>query len=156
MQLLLTHSAGHARMRPQCSVDPASPFLMQLFFTPLSQALRLVIHLGEPLPEDRPSFQFDFRGLFALFAFSFLLMMWTNGVGASTGMFVPALAVGAVGGLPCQAPLMCACCLCHTLLSVHQHGIVQTSTGIICGLPGSILGQSPATPRRWLPASGTP
>eukprot|EP00891_Asterochloris_glomerata_P005649 jgi/Astpho2/5649/gw1.00079.232.1_t len=70
----------------------------QLFFTPLSQALRLVIHLGEPLPEDRPSFQFDFRGLFALFVFSFLLMMWTNGVGASTGMFVPALAVGAVGG----------------------------------------------------------
>ena len=90
----------------QCCGDPDSPFLMQLFFTPLSQALRLVIHLGEPLPEDRPSFQFDFRGLFALFAFSFLLMMWTNGGGASTGMFVPALAVGAVGELPVQAPLM--------------------------------------------------
>lgn len=29
---------------------------------------------------------------------SFLLMIWTNGVGASTGMFVPALAIGATGG----------------------------------------------------------
>lgn len=99
---------------------------MQLFFTPLSQALRLVIHLGEPLPEDRPSFQFDFRGLFALFVFSFLLMMWTNGVGASTGMFVPALAVGAVGEPPpCQAPLMCACRLSHTLPAAHKHKIVH-------------------------------
>ena len=25
-------------------------------------------------------------------------MIWTNGAGASTGMFVPALAVGATGG----------------------------------------------------------
>lgn len=25
-------------------------------------------------------------------------MIWTNGVGASTGMFVPALAIGATGG----------------------------------------------------------
>ena len=31
----------------------------QVFFTPLSQALRLTIHLGEPLPEDRlDTFQF--------------------------------------------------------------------------------------------------
>ncbi|DBB10920.1 TPA: hypothetical protein ACH3X3_007381 [Trebouxia sp. C0006] len=69
----------------------------QVFFTPLSQSLRLIIHLGEPLPEGT-DFLFDFGALTCLFLFSFTLMMWTNGVGASTGMFVPALAVGAVGG----------------------------------------------------------
>ena len=71
---------------------------MQLFFTPLSQALRLVMHLGEPLPEERlQRVQFN-AGTLALFFFlPFVMMMWTNGVGASTGMFVPALAVGATG-----------------------------------------------------------
>lgn len=29
---------------------------------------------------------------------TYLFMIWTNGVGASTGMFVPALAIGATGG----------------------------------------------------------
>lgn len=71
-----------------------------MFFTPLSQALRLIIHLGEPLPEDRPSFLFDYGALLLFWASSYSLMMWTNGVGASTGMFVPCLAVGAVGGWP--------------------------------------------------------
>ncbi len=75
---------------------------VQVFFTPLSQSLRLIIHLGEPLPEGT-DFLFDFGALTCLFLFSFTLMMWTNGVGASTGMFVPALAVGAVGN--CPAPL---------------------------------------------------
>ena len=70
--------------------------MVQVFFTPLSQALRLIIHLGEPLPEGT-DFLFDFGALICLYLFSFGLMMWTNGVGASTGMFVPALAVGAVG-----------------------------------------------------------
>ena len=72
---------------------------IQVFFTPLSQSLRLIIHLGEPLPEGT-DFLFDFGALTCLFLFSFTLMMWTNGVGASTGMFVPALAVGAVGNCP--------------------------------------------------------
>lgn len=72
---------------------------LQVFFTPLSQSLRLIIHLGEPLPEGT-DFLFDFGALTCLFVFSFTLMMWTNGVGASTGMFVPALAVGAVGDCP--------------------------------------------------------
>ncbi|KAK9816592.1 hypothetical protein WJX72_002361 [[Myrmecia] bisecta] len=70
----------------------------QVFFTPLSQALRLIIHLGEPLPEERPTFQFNYGTLLLFFLLAFFLMMWTNGVGASTGMFVPALAVGATGG----------------------------------------------------------
>jgi chloride channel 7 len=73
--------------------------VVQVFFTPLSQSLRLIIHLGEPLPEGT-DFLFDFGALTCLFLFSFTLMMWTNGVGASTGMFVPALAVGAVGNCP--------------------------------------------------------
>ena len=76
---------------------------MQVFFTPLSQSLRLIIHLGEPLPEGT-DFLFDYGALTCLFLFSFTLMMWTNGVGASTGMFVPALAVGAVGAWPCPFP----------------------------------------------------
>ncbi len=74
-------------------------YAVQVFFTPLSQSLRLIIHLGEPLPEGT-DFLFDFGALTCLFLFSFTLMMWTNGVGASTGMFVPALAVGAVGNCP--------------------------------------------------------
>lgn len=77
---------------------------LQVFFTPLSQSLRLIIHLGEPLPEGT-DFLFDFGALTCLFLFSFILMMWTNGVGASTGMFVPALAVGAVGVWPCPSLL---------------------------------------------------
>ena len=79
--------------------------MLQLFFTPLSQALRLVMHLGEPLPEDKlQEVQFNYGTLFLFFLLPYLLMMWTNGVGASTGMFVPALAVGATGGstLPSQ------------------------------------------------------
>lgn len=70
---------------------------MQVFFTPLSQALRLIIHLGEPIPENLPAWEFNVMELMLFFFFSFTLMMWTNGVGASTGMFVPALAVGATG-----------------------------------------------------------
>ena len=71
---------------------------VQLFFTPLSQALRLVIHLGEPLKEKRQElFSFNYFTLLLFFVMPYVLMMWTNGVGASTGMFVPALAVGATG-----------------------------------------------------------
>ena len=56
------------------------------------------MHLGEPLPQDRPTFQFDFPVLVLFFLLTFIFMTVTNGVGASTGMFVPALAVGAAGG----------------------------------------------------------
>ena len=82
--------------------DNACTCCAQVFFTPLSQALRLIIHLGEPLPEDRLNeFTFDFGTLSLFFLLPYALMMWTNGVGASTGMFVPALAVGATGARPC-------------------------------------------------------
>lgn len=70
-----------------------------MFFTPLSQALRLIVHLGEPLPEVRQDiYGFSFGTLFVFFLASYGFMICTNGVGASTGMFVPALAVGATGG----------------------------------------------------------
>ena len=79
------------------TLNPALP-AVQLFFTPLSQALRLIIHLGEPLPSDKLDlFSTDTRALLLFFTLPYVLMMWTNGVGASTGMFVPALAVGATG-----------------------------------------------------------
>lgn len=59
------------------------------------------MHLGEPLPEPKPSeVQFNAGTLLLFFFLPFTMMMWTNGVGASTGMFVPALAVGATGNLP--------------------------------------------------------
>lgn len=71
---------------------------VQLFFTPLSQALRLVMHLGEPLPEERlQNVEFNTGTLVLFYLLPFMMMMWTNGIGASTGMFVPALAVGATG-----------------------------------------------------------
>ena len=78
-----------------------------MFFTPLSQALRLIIHLGEPLPEAKlEEFSFSYGALALFFVLPYALMMWTNGVGASTGMFVPALAVGATGALR-ASPLSC-------------------------------------------------
>ena len=58
----------------------------------------MVMHLGEPLPQDRPTFHFDFAVLSMFFMLTYAGMIWTNGAGASTGMFVPALAVGAAGG----------------------------------------------------------
>lgn len=70
----------------------------QLFLVPLSQALRLVMHLGEPLPEARPAWEFPLGATLPFFILCFCMMCWTNGVGASTGMFVPSLAVGAAGG----------------------------------------------------------
>ena len=91
--------------------DTVHGHAVQVFFTPLSQSLRLIIHLGEPLPEGT-DFLFDFGALTCLFFFSFTLMMWTNGVGASTGMFVPALAVGAVGMCPCPVTYLGAEGLC--------------------------------------------
>jgi chloride channel 7 len=70
----------------------------QFFMTPLSQALRIILHLGEPLPADRPDWHFSTTGLMLFTISTFGAMCVTNGVGASTGMFVPSLTVGAGGG----------------------------------------------------------
>lgn len=70
----------------------------QLFMVPLSQSLRLILHLGEPLPKERPDWAMSVSGLLLFTVMTFAAMCVTNGVGASTGMFVPCLAVGAAGG----------------------------------------------------------
>lgn len=58
----------HVGLRRDPGPDSTPGFLLcpQLFFQPLSQSLRMVMHLGEPLPADRPTFYFDFAVL-ALF-----------------------------------------------------------------------------------------
>lgn len=70
----------------------------QLFFSPLSQALRLVLHLGEPFPLDHRIYRFEAGTLVLFFLFVYCLMTWTYGVGAATGLFVPSLTVGAAAG----------------------------------------------------------
>lgn len=70
----------------------------QLFFTPLSKALRLLLHLGETLPVNETLYEMDLGLLFIAFVYAYVLMTWTYGVGAATGLFVPSLIFGAVGG----------------------------------------------------------
>ena len=70
----------------------------QLLCAPLTQALRLVFHLGETLPKSSNTFEFEFDALLVLFVYTFVFMTWTFGVGAATGLFVPSLTVGATAG----------------------------------------------------------
>ena len=71
----------------------------QLFFTPLSKSLKLLVHLGE-LGEggDGNQFYFGMDALALYFCLMYGLMTWTYGIGAPTGLFVPSLAVGAAMG----------------------------------------------------------
>ena len=74
----------------------------QLFFVPLSQSFKFLLHLGE-VGENGQAHEFLFR--FDLLVFYFLamfsLMTVTYGVGAPTGLFVPSLAVGSAMGQIC-------------------------------------------------------
>ena len=73
--------------------------LGQLLMVPLSEALRIIIHLGETV--DCSSTECKTVPLESLFTFvilAFLLMTLTYGVSAPTGLFVPSLAVGAAMG----------------------------------------------------------
>lgn len=70
----------------------------QMFFTPLTQALRLVMHMGEPIPNDVDMWEFHWGSLVVLLVYTFILMTWTYGIGAATGLFVPSLTVGATVG----------------------------------------------------------
>ena len=80
----------------------------QLFFVPLSEALQIILHLGETLGGAGPGsagsgapdsgntqWEFPLDVLFTFIAVCFGLMTCTYGVGAATGLFVPSLAVGA-------------------------------------------------------------
>ena len=68
----------------------------QLFFTPIAETLKRLLHLGEGL--EGYEHQFSFAGLALLAVFTFALMTLTYGVSAPTGLFVPSLLVGAAWG----------------------------------------------------------
>lgn len=76
----------------------------QLFFTPLAKSLKLLVHLGEvgegaaEQASGERNFMFGMDALFLYFLVMYGLMVWTYGVGAPTGLFVPSLAVGAALG----------------------------------------------------------
>ena len=59
----------------------------QLFFQPMLQAMRTMIHLGETLPDDiKNAYQLS-GNVLALWAFSiFSLMLATFGIGAASGV----------------------------------------------------------------------
>lgn len=54
--------------------------------------------MGEGLQDGHPIFEFNLPFLFIMFFYSYFLMTWTYGVGAATGLFVPCLMVGSLGG----------------------------------------------------------
>eukprot|EP01025_Chloroclados_australasicus_P012437 TRINITY_DN1572_c0_g1_i2.p1 TRINITY_DN1572_c0_g1~~TRINITY_DN1572_c0_g1_i2.p1 ORF type:complete len:958 (-),score=133.08 TRINITY_DN1572_c0_g1_i2:534-3407(-) len=70
----------------------------QLFFVPLAQSLRLIIHMGENLLGNSLSWYFHEGPLIVFFVVCYIMMVWTYGVGAATGLFVPSLSVGASFG----------------------------------------------------------
>lgn len=76
----------------------------QLFFVPLAEALRLILHLGETVEcgdsvDSRCGTNlFPLSSIVPFFLLTFMLMIWTYGVGAATGLFVPSLSVGATLG----------------------------------------------------------
>eukprot|EP00803_Ostreobium_quekettii_P009999 evm.model.scf_3183.3 EVM.evm.TU.scf_3183.3 scf_3183:12151-15815(-) len=78
--------------------DGEYSILGQLFYAPISQALRLIIHLGEPNPMKDPIYELPLLSLTCYFLFAYMLMVWTYGVGAATGLFVPSLTTGACMG----------------------------------------------------------
>lgn len=53
----------------------------------MTEALRIIMHMGEPLPEQE-TYEFSIGPLIVFFILTYLFMMYTNGVGASTGTCV--------------------------------------------------------------------
>lgn len=73
----------------------------QLFFVPLAEALRLLLHLGESVEEvkaQEAEWDFSMGPIWVFLLLCSFLMTWTYGVGAATGLFVPSLSVGAAMG----------------------------------------------------------
>lgn len=68
----------------------------QLFYQPLAEALKIIIHIGED--SSQIQYFFNWLTLFMYFVVAFTLMIVTYGVGAATGLFVPSLVVGAAAG----------------------------------------------------------
>ena len=89
-------------MFPQlwCKENEYSTF-GQLLMVPLSEALRMIVHLGETIECKTTGCQaeiFDSGALVLFLVLVYLLMTVTYGVSAPTGLFVPSLAVGAAMG----------------------------------------------------------
>ena len=75
----------------------------QLFFSPLSQSFKYLLHLGEVGEfggdaQNPGQHAFDMDALILYWLIMFTLMTWTYGIGAPTGLFVPSLTVGAAMG----------------------------------------------------------
>ena len=68
----------------------------QLFFTPLSEALKLLLHLGEAMLSG--TYRFAIGAVMLFFLFFYALMTLTYGISVPSGLFVPSLAVGAALG----------------------------------------------------------
>ncbi|CAL5218914.1 g660 [Coccomyxa viridis] len=85
--------------RMWCGRDEFNP-RAQLFFTPLVQAMRLMIHLGETVPEGADELAYHISaGTLVLWTFVvFILMLCTFGIGAASGIFIPSLTVGGAWG----------------------------------------------------------
>ncbi len=107
----------------RCGASEFSPG-GQLFFTPLVQALRTMLHLGETVPEGYAGAAFHISaGSLALWmAVVFPLMLLSIGIGAASGASpshasfpgTPLLPGGRVPREPCPAYCMHAPC-CQTL-----------------------------------------
>lgn len=95
-------SEGEHRYFPQlwCEEGKYSVY-GQLLMVPLSEALRMIVHLGETVDCEGTGCQaeiFPSASLFLFLVVVYLLMTLTYGVSAPTGLFVPSLAVGAAMG----------------------------------------------------------
>ena len=97
----------------------------QLFFLPLSEALRLIYHLGETVPGG---YNFPIEVLLTFWAVVYILMTWTYGVGAATGLFVPSLAVGAALGRAYGR--LWAVILPNTVINLNSYAIIGSAASL--------------------------
>jgi len=105
----------------------------QLFFVPLSQSFKFLLHLGE-VGENGQAHEFLFR--FDLLVFYFLamfsLMTVTYGVGAPTGLFVPSLAVGSALGQICGRIVntMSGWILTDVQIDLHAYAVIGAAASL--------------------------
>ena len=105
----------------------------QLFFTPLSQSFKFLLHLGEvgEFGQDKEH-PFPLSALIWYFLLTFSLMTVTYGVGAPTGLFVPSLAVGASFGQICGR-IVSAVAARHSRdieINLHAYAIIGAAASL--------------------------
>jgi chloride channel 7 len=105
----------------------------QLFFVPLSQSLKFLLHLGE-VGENGQSHEFLFRfdALVFYFLAMFSLMTITYGIGAPTGLFVPSLSVGAAMGQICGRIVntMSGWILTDVQIDLHAYAVIGAAASL--------------------------